>query len=155
MSAPLESAEFKTLFVGNAHDDDAAVFEKMVEQSDAPAIPVPEPLAIPQLVRPKATGRLFTGSFVVDTSWTSPVQIVPLDPNRMHLRLDGYSTAATPGYNDYVSIADMNGTSASTNGTYRLRHLRALTLDDHTGAVWVSIGPITAAFEITWVAVTI
>lgn len=157
MSAPLETAEFKTLYVGNTSDDDGQVIDSLVQEVDSPAEKVMEPIDQEPLQNPKPINRLMTGTLVLNgTDTIAPQMILPPDDNRIHLRVDGLSLAVAPAAKDYAFLSDENG-KVSGAGTlaFRLRHNKALTTDDYTGAVWVFPGPIVADnFEVTWVAVT-
>jgi hypothetical protein len=157
MSSPLESPEFEHLFVGDTRDDDPHVIDSLVQEVDAPATPVVEAIAPAPLITPPKKQRLLTGTFVFDANTTSPIQIVPQDPKRMHLRLDGISFAATPGANDFLAISDDQGkVNTPFTAAWRLRSGKSHTIDDYTGAVYVMPGSgiATNSFELTWLSVT-
>lgn len=158
MSAPLESPEFKTLYVGDTKDDDGLVIDSLVQEVDAPAELQTERLNQESLENPKRIGRLMTGTIILSSTDTlAPQQILPADANRVHLLVRAYSLAAVPATKDFAFLSDENG-KVTGSGTlaYRLRHGTSHALDDYTGAVYVFPGPAIAAdnVEITWVAVT-
>jgi hypothetical protein len=155
MSSPLTTPEFETLYVGDKNDDDGKVIDSFLHETNAPATPVVNAIVPQALERPKPIGRLLTGTLLLDGSYANtPVMLLPADANRVQIRIDGFSTAEVPGYNDYVNLADENGKSTSATFSWHLRHEKGHTLDEFTGAVWVTIGPISAAFEVSWIAVT-
>lgn len=157
MSSPLESPGFGTLFVGDTKDDDAQIIDALVQEVDTPAIPVQEPINPVPLVRPKDYARLLAGAIVLDSSYLTPIQIVPSDKNRIELRIDVFSFAAVPGQNDYIFLGDENGKPGTTS-SWRLRPGatgKSHTFAYYTGALWVLPNPaITAAIEISFVATT-
>lgn len=156
MSAPLESAEFKNLYVGDPRDDDGQVIDSLVQEVDAPAEPIIEAIDQEPLENPKPITRLLSGTLIVTSAdFLTPTMILPPDNNRIHLLIRAYSLAATPAAKDYVQLADENGKSSAPQMSYRLRHGTSHVLDDYTGAIFVMPGPITTDnVELTWVAVT-
>jgi len=156
MSSPLETPAFGNLFVGDTRDDDGPVIDSLVKEVDTPPDPVIEAIDSAPYVDIVRPGRLLTGTFVLDANTVSPVQILPFDPKRKELRLEGFSFAAVPGANDYVQIADENGKSVTTSAAWHLRHGKSHTLDNYTGPIFVfpASGIATNSFELTWVSVT-
>lgn len=159
MSSPLESPEFGHNYFGDVHDDDAHVIDTLTLEVDTPPTPVIEKIDPAPLETPKRYTRLLTGVYTLsnnDITAGVPIQILPADPNRLQLRIDGFSLAVTPGNNDYVQISDENGKAQSSSGHWRLRHNKTHTMDAHNGAVYVypGSGIATNNFEITWLSVT-
>lgn len=161
MSSPFPSTEptFGPLHVGNTADDDAAVTDSFLVETDAPP-PVEEligPIAPEPLVKPWSPTRLITGNHTVDTNWTA-VQILPADPNRLQLRIRGLSLATTPGLDDFILLAyDRGVVSMGVNSAaYKLRSGVSLDLDEHTGEVWIAAQPglVANRFEVNYLAVT-
>jgi hypothetical protein len=157
MSAPLETAEFQNLYVGNPHDDDGQVIDSLVQEVDTPAdvTRVTQPISVRQLDKPAPRGRIITGNIVLTTTFT-PIQVLPADANRKSVTLQALSTAASPtALVEYISIADTSG-KVNTTSALNLRHGKdPMTLNDYTGPVWAVVGPSsTAGIELSWVAVT-
>lgn len=166
MSAPLTTPEFMdadpdtpdALYVGDYKDDDGAVIDSLMIETNAPATPVVQPLKVVPLQEPQRYGRLFTGSILATLDMVSPYRILPADPKRKSIVISAFSTAVDPeALAEYVTLADENGVTASTSGAYRLRHGKdPLTLSDYSGAIYILPAPsITAGIEISWVAVTV
>jgi hypothetical protein len=157
MSSPLESPEYGTLYVGDTHDDDAHVIDSLDIEVDAPATPVIEPISPAPLEPLRRNNRLLTGTLTFDANSISPVQILPADPNRKQIRLDGLSFAATPGATDYLAISDDQGkVNTPFTSAWRLRSGKSHTIDNYNGALYVmpGAGVATNAFELTWLSVT-
>ena len=157
MSSPLETPAFENLFVGDTRDDDAHVIDSLDIEVDAPATPVMEAIAPAALETPKKPTRLLTGTFTFDVNATAPVQLLPADPNRTQLHIDGTSFAATPGLNDFIAISDDLGKINSPfTAAWRLRSGKSRAMDNHTGAIYAfpGTGIATNNFEVTWVSVT-
>lgn len=159
MSSPLESPEYETLYLGDTKDDDGQVIDSLFIETNTPAAPVIEAIAPAPLEEPKPTTRIFGGSFNFEQTrladYTSPIQILPADANRKDLTIKSYSRAAAPTVTDFVFVADENG-KMSANGTGKLRPSSSdFDLSNHTGAVWIYPGAITADFEINWWATTL
>lgn len=162
MSAPLESSEFANLYVGDTRDDDGPVIDSLVQEVDRPAEPQIQSIpAVPLFDYVKPT-RALTGTAILNSASLianggGPIQIVPADLKRTHLHIAGYSSAATPGANDYAFLADESGKTQFASSAYRLRHNVGRTFDDYTGPIYVYPGPNisdTNAFEVSWLAVT-
>ena len=154
MSSPFEPFGSQDL-----HDDDGPVIDSFLIETDAPPNPAdaPEPITVVSLPAPPKPGRLLTGSYPFTTATTSPVQILPADAKRRSLILRAFSSAASPSAEvEKLFMADENGKCASSSGSFVLRHNAVpMVLTDYTGAVWVLPGSgLTAAMELTWVAVT-
>lgn len=158
MSAPFPSEDptFGALHVGNVHDDDGQVIDNLFIETDAPPDLVVQAIDDMPLTVPVPTTVLRTTTVNVDPTWTAH-KVFVADKNRTVLKLGGYSSAATPGINDYAIIAYDQGLLTPTSGV-KLRHNRTLDLDGHTGDIWVLSSPTLTAsstFEITVVAVTL
>lgn len=143
----------------NVHDDDGQVIDSFLIETDAPpdlsqAI---EPIPVPVKEPIKRPTRILSGTEIL-TQTSTPFMLLPPDSNRLHIRLDVFSYATTPGQKDYAIAGDENGKVANANmtqGPFRIRHGKGYTIDDHTGALWITPGPIVADnIEVTWSVVT-
>lgn len=151
----------------NVRDDDAAVIDSYDIEVDAPPdikaaiVPMDQP-KLPPL--PETT-RLITGTQVLDSSYVNPYQMLPADANRLSLFISVTSTVTGPTFNDYVLIADQGGkvsaaAAGAVSGASRIRAQAVFSptqvpMINHTGAVYLLPNPsITAAIEVSWVAVT-
>lgn len=157
MSSPLESPEFGDRYFGDTHDDDAKVIDSLDIEVDVPATPVVEAITPQPLERNKRNNRLLTGTLTFDANSIAPVQIVPADPNRKEIRLDGLSFNATPGATDYLAISDDQGkVNTPFTAAWRLRSGKTHTIENYNGPLYVmpGAGIATNNFELTWLAVT-
>lgn len=140
-------------------DDDGQVIDSLLIETDAPpdlktATQLVDAPETPKIPRPS---RLLTGNITLVSTLVSPVMILPADTNRKSVTLSVLSTAASPNaLVEYVSVADNNGV-LNTTSAWNLRNAAIpVTLYDYTGALWVfPATTITAAIELTWVAVTL
>ncbi len=155
MSSPLVDPTFGNLYLGDTNDDDGPVIDSLVQEVDAPAVPVVEKINTPSLISPPRTTRILSGFYVWEQTRAnngeySAFMIMPADSIRKQVRIDAVSWAATPGAGDYVWIVDESG-KVNTSGGGRLRHNKGLTFDMHTGAIWaVCNSALTGAFELSW-----
>lgn len=150
---PSESPTFGKLHVGDTADDDGAVIDSFLVETDAP--PATEELIGPidpaPLHRPEPTTRLISKNYIVNSGWV-PFQAVIADAGRVQLRLRVMSTgvAGTTTFEDYIRVGYDPGVLEA-----RLWTGNALDLDDHTGDLWIGPGPaLTAAIAVSIVAVT-
>lgn len=151
----------------NVHDDDAAVIDSYLIETDAPpdlknAIePIPQPV-LPPLPEPM---KLIAGTTVMDSGYTTPHRLIPADDNRVSLLISVTSTVTGPTFNDYVILSDQGGkvsaaAAGATSGALRIRAQAAFAptqvpLLDYKGEVQIMPNPsITAAIEVSYVAVT-
>jgi hypothetical protein len=137
-------------------DDDGAVIDSLLIETNAPPTPVPEPITVVHLPEPPKPGRLLTGYQSFTAPFATPMQVLPADAKRKSITLSVFSEAASPAAAvEFLSVADESG-KVGTSGAWKLRHGKdPVTLDGYTGAVWANASPtITAALELTWVSVT-
>jgi len=158
MSAPLESAGFKTLYVGNPKDDDGTVIDSFLKETDTPPAAITESIRSAPLEHPKRVTRIFSGTALfkateVAAGTVQPQQILPADTNRQDLTLKVYGASTAT---DFIYIADENG-KMSTSAAGKLRPSSAdFDLSSHTGAVWAYPGAaITSDMELYWWATTL
>jgi hypothetical protein len=143
----------------NLSDDDGPVIDSLFIETDSPPDmkAATEPIPATSQKQPISCGRLLTGSLSMTLAvFTSPTQILPADPNRKSLVLTAFSSAASPtALVEYIEISDENGKVAGSSG-FNLRPGKdPITLTDYTGALWaMPASTITAAIELSWVAVT-
>ncbi len=148
MSNPI----FRPLNTGDPNDDDGQVIDNLLTDTSEPPTPISQPIdIITEAQRPVPT-RLFTGEQLIDITWSQPTLLMPADTNREHLTIRAFSTnpggIGTPAdaYTDFVYIMDETGKPGA-----RLHHGQSLTLDKHTGAVWVTCqglaSPATSAYN--------
>lgn len=153
------SSPFPIFGSQNLHDDDGPVIDSFLVETDAPPklTDAIEPIPVPEKEHINRPTRIFSGTDTL-TQLSAPYQLLPADPNRLHIRLDVYSFATTPGAKDYIIAGDESGKVANSNmtqGPFRIRHGKGYTIDDHTGALWITPGPIlTDNIEVTWSTVT-
>lgn len=139
-------------------DDDPQVIDDLVSQTNAPAdiknavVPVQQPPKSTPLnpTRIQANTNIFSGGAL-------PQMLLSEDLNRNICRVRVYSSATTPGFNDYVIINDEKG--KISNGTAGInivaRHNQLIDLDGHTGAVYATPGlGITASIEASAYGIT-
>jgi hypothetical protein len=131
---------YTPLVVGDIHDDDPDVLASMVGiVSDSPA-PEDLPYVAGAQVSPKRRRRrpspLLTGYYSLDPSFIGATMILPADSYRTSLtvRVSSPSGSTT----DYVSVSDDAGKVAVPNGSGRLYSGHALSVDTHTGPLWVA-----------------
>lgn len=150
----------------NLQDDDAAVIDSYLIETDAPPDlkDAVEPIPVPYMPPAPVHTRLFTGTQVIDSTYV-PFRILTQDTDRKSLQIliTGTNTAVT--FNDFVLIGYEQGTvSGGPNSSMAVLRVRPqaafvptiLPLIGHTGAVWVVPGPAIAnAIELSWVAVSV
>lgn len=144
------------------HDDDGKIIDDFFKETDSPpdlrmAV---EPLAIPARVEPTPTTRLLTGYMTFPATGGVPFQALPADKNRKSLHLRTTSLAAVPALTDMVFVADelskLSYLTGITTNAGPLMNGVTLSLDEHTGPLWIAPGPaLTGQFTIVWLAVTI
>lgn len=153
MSAPVPGADTRPLFTGDNNDDDGQVIDNFLIETDTPPTPVIEHISPAPLIAPKAATILRTGSYLLNLSY-SAIKMISADVNRKELRLEGYSTVAAPTFVEYALVAFDAGLLTDSSA-YHLRHGEKLNLDEHTGDVYIlPVSTITAAFEVSYIAVT-
>lgn len=136
MSAPLESPEFKTLYVGDINDDDAEVMESYTNPaSDGPPNVYTEAIPDQSVTPPKVAERLLCDTSVIKTAWAAPVPIQPADLNRTMFMCKAISSTAT----DFISI------SSEFSSLQSIDYVTApkLAARIYPGDGWVPIGPYT------------
>jgi hypothetical protein len=144
----------------NLKDDDGTVVDSFFIETDAPPDlkQAVEPVDAVPNDNPIRCGRLLTGSLSMNlATFVTPTQVLPADPNRKSVVLQVFSSAASPNaYVECVEISDENGKVSGSSG-FNVRQVAGpITLDGYTGAIWAMPGyGITAAIELTWVAVTL
>lgn len=135
---------------GNTRDDDGLVIDESFE---------PNPDALPyeglasetaEYERESAApiGRLLSVSCTVGTDATpttfQPVQLLPRDPNRKHLRIQ--FTGRVVITSDKVYSAEYAGVAVASSTVPTV-----VTLDDYTGALWVYAPPTVSADGLVFV----
>lgn len=146
----------------NLTDDDAQVIDSFFIETDTPpplkdAI---ETIPTPALFVPPVPTRLLTGYQVLTTAFTDPFMLLATDLNRQQFKLIVTSLAAVPTLEDYVLVADEKSkcnTGTTSSGTsQRVRTGRELTLDVHTGAIWIMPNPAinSPGIEVSWTSTT-
>ena len=149
----------------NVHDDDGPVIDSFLIETDAPPKPEPEPIPATPDDKPIRTTRILSGFALYDITQVEPFQLLPPDANRQQFEMRVTSQAGTPTLADYILWSDEKGKlqlpadgSLPNTGQYGRVHTTPappLTLDVHTGAIWVRINPLqTAIMEISWWATT-
>jgi len=156
MSAPLVDPVFQDKYFGNTADDDGLVIDSLIQEVDSPAKPVTEALDQVPLEKPRHTTRILSGTYTFD--FGNPFAaflLLPADFNRKALTVQGLSFAALPNaVGEYVEIVDENG-KVVTSSAGRLRSGQSVDFAEHTGALWVKAGPLTANFELTYWSTTL
>lgn len=150
----------------NLQDDDAAVIDSYLIETDAPPDlkDAVEPIPVPYMPPAPIKTKLITGTQVIDSSYVQPFRMLSQDTNRKSLQIlvTGTNTAVT--FNDFLILGtDQAVTSAGPQGSQGLVRVRPqaafvptnILLNEHNGAVWVIPGPAIAnAIELSWIAVT-
>lgn len=143
MSAPLESPEFKNLYVGDMNDDDAQVIQsKLTPAPDGPPNVLTEPIPDQSVeTKPPVLDRLLTGTETVSPAWDKPTMVLPRDEFRTAFSVRAFSNTAT----DAVYIADVPTKLVSPDGVLAPRlGAKILPADG-----WVFIGNYTGALYVT------
>lgn len=153
----------------NLHDDDGAVIDSFLIETDAPP-PLTEatqPIPPTPSIRPTILTKILGGTILFPVNATpQPYQLTSADENRQQLHFDVTSFAASPAaVTEYVIYSDDNGkiSAGSSSAAGVARNGKGIDLtggDDenacHTGPLWVIPNPaITGAIEVTWRSVTI
>lgn len=138
------------LNTGDAHDDDSAVLNSLVESAAEP----PHPDTMPQTpnnarTEPRPLTRLMTGTQTLANTW-QPVLILPADSGRVALRLMCFSGTAT----DIVRVSDDAGKLQASSTAHVVNVNTAADLSLHNGPVWVSCPDAVGSVTVTWSAVT-
>jgi hypothetical protein len=142
---------FVPLNTGDTHDDDPQVMDSLFESVTAGPTPIEDVNFVPVVERPKPQDRLFTGSMLVDPSWTSANMILPADLKRKHVEIRVRGTDNT----DFIQLADETGKVMTTTGAGKIFHGEApLCIDDYTGAIHVTAFGSPHAITVSWWAVT-
>jgi hypothetical protein len=159
MSSPLESPDFKNLYVGDENDDDATITrEYFTPAPDGPPNVYKEPIPDQSvLVNPPILNRLIAGTDTIDPTWTQPTQILPVDEFRIQMMVKVISATLTDG----VTLADNpNNLTAPVAGTFSKMGARItpgdgwVNLGPYTGALCASAAGSAAAVIFSWMAVT-
>jgi hypothetical protein len=118
------------------HDDDGAVIDSFLIETDAPPDlkQATQPIDPPAVKAPARITRIMTRDMTLDPSWTTPTMLFPADGKRkgLGLRVNSPTAVATDGVRIGSDLGEMN-----TAG--RIFHGQTLTdiLSTHTGAVWL------------------
>lgn len=144
-------------------DDDGAVIDSFLIETDAPPNPAdaPQPITIQALPAVRPITRLITGYQVMSSAVQQAIQIVPADAARLELVLKVTSTAATPTLEDYILVSDefskvLFGSGQSGIASRFRQNTSPYILARHTGPLWVMPNPsISAAIEVTWWITTV
>jgi hypothetical protein len=159
MSAPQFEAVTEPLapqLAGDPHDDDAQIIDDFFEPTSGPADVTGAKVDFHDhsLTPPKRPTRIQSGFQAIDANTTYAVQIQPFDPNRERIVIRFTSLAATP--DTYVYVADeankLTLVAATSGQAGRIPHGSDLTLEGHTGPVFVTFG--TGSGYVSWWAVT-
>lgn len=138
----------------NLNDDDGAVIDSFLIETDVPPTPVGEPIPPTAAIEIPTFTRTLTGTDVVTTA-TTTYQLLPADNSRLFIALDVYSQAAAPTIEDYIIWADENNKVNFRMTQGRIRHNKRLELTGHTGAIWIAPGAaITGPIEVTYWSIT-
>lgn len=132
---------------GNPKDNDAAILNSLVESHAEP--PTREALPTVRLsprVDPPPITRLMTGAVNLLVGYL-PIMLLPSDAKRKRLTIRVQS--ATPA--DYALFSDDAGKVQAQGSAAVCYQAVPLTLDDHTGPVWVAlpavfVGPMVVSF---------
>lgn len=157
MSSPVEMFGTQDL-----KDDDGPVIDSFFKETDAPpdVTKAIEPIPVLQApAKPEYPTRLKAG-FMILTASQSPMQLVPPDPYRLFLTIRVTSLNATPDLLQYVLVGDSSTSitlpdpAARSALAYKARNGHSLSLDAHTGAIWVATnaGIQTEGIEISWIS---
>jgi len=158
MSAPQFEATTEALappLAGDAHDDDAQIIDDLFEPASGPPDPSAAMQDAPDHTQspPKRPTRIQSGNQTIDAFTLAPIQIQPFDPNRERIVIRVISTTAT----DYILIADeankCNALSLTSGQAGRLPAGCDLTLEGHTGPVFI-MSAVATSVVVTWWAVT-
>jgi hypothetical protein len=152
------SSPFEIFGSQKPNDDDGQVIDSFFIETDTPpdltqaleTIPIPakDPIEKPT--------RTLSGTEILTSAFT-PYMLLAPDADRTTIAIGVYSYATTPGVKDYALMADENSkvSTTSAQGSFRLRHNQVYSFSGHTGAIWITPGPIlTDNIEITWRVVT-
>lgn len=141
-------------------DDDGAVIDSFLIETDAPPKPEPEPIPILGKPTPTYPLRLVTGFQIVDSNITEPFPLFVPDTYRQFCKIRITSLNVTPDLNQYVLLASeksyVQGVTARSGWAYRARNLHDLALDGYTGAIWVVGNALiaTEGIEVSWILTT-
>lgn len=158
MSSPLESPEFKNLYLGDIHDDDAQVIQShLTPAPDGPPNTYKEPIPDQTVKLPIVLNRLITGYLLIQPSWTQPQQVLPSDMFRTQLMIKAISTTATDGilWSDQSNnLISPDGVLASGNAARLFPADGWVNLGPYTGALAASAFGAVGAVGFTWTSVT-
>jgi len=146
---PSEPENFGKLHVGDIHDDDAQIIDDDLREVDNAPDPVAEPIPYASTKDTiKRHTRLTPISINVDPAWSTPTLLIPANPDRTGLQIK--ATSATPTATDYVAIGSDPGQLQNvSNVAGKLFHGQTLSLDYHTGAVWVTAGASAGVINVS------
>ncbi len=116
------------------NDDDGQVIDSFFIETDNPP-PIKdaiEPIVVRALPDTAPITRMISKDQNLDPTWQGPTQLLPADAKRKSLSLYVYSPTAVA--TDGVRFSDDNG--ASWFGG-KVLHNGNITLDHHTGPLWV------------------
>jgi hypothetical protein len=159
MSAPLESPEFKNLYVGDIKDDDAAVIQsKLTPAPDGPPNVFTEPIPSQAVeTQPPVLDRLLSGTDVISPLWDKPTPVLPRDEFRREFSVRAFSNTATDG----VYIADAptklvspDGTLAPKLGAHIIPADGWVFVGNYTGALYVTALGAAGAVTFSYMGVT-
>ncbi len=143
------------------HDDDGAVIDSLLIETDTPPNPAdaPQPITNPVLQNPEKWDRLLSVQQIVQVGWDA-VSVLPSDPKRHSLTIYVNSIGSTPGTpiaTDGIRLADDRGNMLQAG---RLLHGQTISInykgplsvigtggvsanDGNTGPVSVEIWSVT------------
>jgi len=132
---------------GDQDDNDAAILDSLVESQAEPPTPGQKPtVRLSPRSDPLPITRLMTGSVKMLTGFL-PIMLLPSDAKRKRLTIRVQSATAA----DYAIFSDDAGKVQYESGAAPCYQSVPLTLDDHTGPVWVAlpavfVGPMVVSF---------
>lgn len=158
MSSPLESENFKSLYLGDENDDDATVLESyFTRASDGPPAPMVVPIPDQSVNPPIVKNRLISGYQLIVPSWTAPTQIAWDDEFRIMAMIKAISSTATDG----LSFGDSNNSLTSPDGASLPKNAARIfpadgwvNLGPYTGALWVTAITASGNVGVTWAFIT-
>jgi hypothetical protein len=129
MSSPMQMFESQ-----NKSDDDGAVIDSLLIETDAPPNlkDATEPIVVRALESPKKITRIISKDVYLDPAWVQPDLLLPADANRKSLNILVYSPTAV--LTDGVRFSDEPG-NIRTSG--KIQHGDTIQFTDHTGPMYV------------------
>lgn len=132
--------DYRPLNLGDVNDDDGTVIDSLlIEVDTAPTVPA-EPFAVPmpELQQAKPCTRLLSDDLLVRIAWPDPTPVLYRDATRTDLQIAVTSSDAVPSaVTDFVWVSDESGKPSG-----RIRHGETLSLQDHTGPVFISASAV-------------